>query len=390
MITILIHYTTNEEVYSVFEKEYYDLNFYKNQDIFDKVDKYYKKYHQTQNCLLLINYFNTTIKRRELLIGKIVKQNESYRYIRLEKDLSNKIYNKIGRKNMDEYKGGVYFSYFYIDFNDEFYLKKIPKRNYKIRLKYFSWDELIKDSEVLHEEIIKIIFNKENVLNLATTKNTEFVLQNKKILDETYIRALYMVGFVSEHGLNVSEKSLHGDIGEFLMNYLIRKYIMKNNPDSFFLPKLAFKTNSNMPVYGSDGTFYNLATKNIYYLESKFHQNLKHALDDAVDSINKHKNINDFNFIYLNIEKFRNLANNKFCDYIEITEDIEENYIIFLMCGDKYKIEDVENIIEDNDKLKVLKEFDRLQILVLPVLDKNAFFKLFKEVSEREGAKYNV
>ena len=135
-----------------------------------------------------------------------------------------------------------------------------------------------------------------------------------------------------------------------------------------------------MPVHGNDGTFYNKQSKEIYYLEAKFYLNLKQTLNHAIASINKHNR--DYNFINNNAEKLRNLANNQTAKIFYVDEEIEENYIVFLMCADMYKIEDVRNIIETNTKLNALDVNDKLTIIVLPILNKNNFMNLFKEKSE--------
>ena len=80
--------------------------------------------------------------------------------------------------------------------------------------------------------------------------------------------------------------------------------------------------------------------------------------------------------------QLRNLANNQTEGIFYVDEDIEENYIIFLMCADKYKIEDVRDIIKTNIKLNALDVRDKLTIIVLPILNKDDFMNLFKEKSE--------
>lgn len=109
---------------------------------------------------------------------------------------------------------------------------------------------------------------------------------------------------------------------------------------------------------------------------------MNQALNHAIDSIKKHNNNSDYNFINNNSEKLRNLANNQTGDIFIVDEDIKENYIIFLMCADKYKIEDVRDIIKTNIKLNALDVRDKLTIIVLPILNKNNFMNLFKEKSE--------
>ena len=106
------------------------------------------------------------------------------------------------------------------------------------------------------------------------------------------------------------------------------------------------------------------------------------CVEYSIDSIKKHNNNRDYNFINNNAEKLRNLANNQTAEIFYVDEDIEENYIIFLMCADMYKIEDVRNIITTNNKLNALDVSDKLTIIVLPILNKDDFMNLFKEKSE--------
>ena len=60
---------------------------------------------------------------------------------------------------------------------------------------------------------------------------------------------------------------MHGDIGEFLMDVMICRFIELNGTDSYIFPKLAYKTTPNSAVHGNDGTLYNITKNEIYYSE---------------------------------------------------------------------------------------------------------------------------
>lgn len=383
MLSILVHYTTNETIFKLFSSQYCTIkNTNINKDIYDTVNKYYKKNHQNQECLLLINYYNTNTSQRKFELGRLERKNDDFKFTVIDEVLKNKILKELNVTSFNTYEKDQYFKILTIEAEEDYYLKEIDTKSKKIRLKYYTWDDLNANNKPLHENLIDIIFDRENVFNLATSKSSNaYKLLDKDILTVLYRSALNTIGFISED-LDMERTVLHGDIGEFLMNYMVRKYIMQDNPDLYLLPKLVFKTDPNMAVHGNDGTFYNKKTKKIYYLEAKFYLNLKEALNHAIDSINKHNNNRDYNFINNNAEKLRNLANNLTADILYVDENIEDNYIIFLMCADMYKIEDVHNIIKTNDKLNALDVSDKLTIIVLPILNKNNFMNLFKEKSE--------
>ena len=383
MLSILVHYTTSETVFKFFSSQYCAIkNTNINKGMYDTVNKYYKKNHQNQECLLLINYYNTDTSQRKFELGRLERKNDDFKFTVIDEVLKNKILKELNVTSFNTYERDQYFKVLSIEDDEDYYLKEIDSKCKKIRLKYYTWDDLNVNNKPLHENLIDIIFDRENVFNLATSKSSSaYKSLDKDKLTGLYRSALKTIGFVSED-LNIERTVLHGDIGEFLMNYMVRKYIMQDNPDLYLLPKLVFKTDPNMPVHGNDGTFYNKQSKKIYYLEAKFYLNLKEALNNAIDSIEKHNNNRDYNFINNNAEKLRNLANNQTEDILYVDEDIEENYIIFLMCADMYKIEDVCHIIETNNKLSALDMRDKLTIIVLPILNKNNFMNLFKEVRE--------
>ena len=58
--------------------------------------------------------------------------------------------------------------------------------------------------------------------------------------------------------------------------------------------------------------------------ESQFYSTLSDALSKAVDSMNVH-NKTDYAFIESHMNSFRNIANSKTDEIIEISDDVHEN-----------------------------------------------------------------
>lgn len=329
MLSILVHYTTSETVFKFFSSQYCAIkNTNINKDMYNTVNKYNKKNHQNQECLLLINYYNTDTSQRKFGLGRLERENDDFKFTAIDEVLKNKILKELNVTSFNTYEKDQYFKVLSIEDGEDYYLKEIDSKCKKIRLKYYTWDDLNVNNKPLHENLIDIIFDRGNVFNLATSKSSSaYKSLDKDKLTGLYQSALKTIGFVSED-LDIERTVLHGDIGEFLMNYMVRKYIMLDNPDLYLLPKLVFKTDPNMPVHGNDGTFYNKQSKEIFYLEAKFYLNLNQALNHAIDSIKKHNNNRDYDFINNNSEKLRNLANNQTADIFYVDEDIKENYII--------------------------------------------------------------
>lgn len=196
------------------------------------------------------------------------------------------------------------------------------------------------------------------------------------------------IGFISNDEINIKNTVLHGDIGEFLMDIMIGKFLKSDNQNSYIFPKLAFKTRPKSAIHGYDGTFYNKQKKEIFYTEAKFYSELTKGLNSAVDSMNEHDGI-DYDFLESNIELFRNIANNETGDIIEISDDVKEILIIFIVCDDRYTCDDIHETINQSKKLKKLLEFHEIIIFVLPILSKDDFLNLFKIISIKKGEEFN-
>ena len=91
MLSILVHYTTSETVFKFFSSKYCTIkNTNVNKDIYDTVNKYYKKNHQNQKCLLLINYYNTNTSQRKFGLGRLERENDDYKFTIFDEVLKNK------------------------------------------------------------------------------------------------------------------------------------------------------------------------------------------------------------------------------------------------------------------------------------------------------------
>lgn len=389
---ILVHYTTQQPVFDSFNISVYLIKKSEYLERFDQIDKYYKRNHVSQdNLFFVIQFYNSFNSNKKFLVGKIIQLDDNtYKYSKVSKEIHHLILNELGLESTNSYNKAIYYKEYYIEDKEDFYTREINGFSEKIKLKYFSWDELLLNNQILHKKLIEKLFDRENVLNIASTYNiSSFSLTEKeRILEKKYMNILKNIGFVSEEEINIDNTVLHGDIGEFLMNIMITRFLNPYDKERFIFPKLAFKTSPNSPVHGYDGTLYNKSRKEIYYTESKFYSTLSEALSNAVDSMNLH-NKTDYAFIESHMNSFRNIASGKTDEIIEISDDVQEKLIIFLMCEDKFSIDDISITINRSKKLKDLQKFNEIIIFVLPILNKQKFLSLFKEISKNKGDDLN-
>ncbi|MBC1436114.1 DUF1837 domain-containing protein [Listeria rocourtiae] len=374
---ILVHYTTQEFVFNKF-KASGEITY---QDRIEEVKNYYERYHRTQENLFLVISF-TNNSKVYYRVGKITAINDSFIFNKVAKELSNILIEELGIKNSNTYDLGVFYKVLRIENKLEFRNKNLDRYSSKIRLKYFTWKELISKNEILFKKISDIIFNKDNVIKLASTYNPDLTY-SQALITKKYFSALQNIGFISEDGININHTVLHGDIGEFLMHTLVSEFI-ESIGDKYIYPKLIFKTSPSMAVYGNDGSIYIPEKKEIYYLEAKFYSSLNQAINKAVGSLEKHNDDlhEDMNY---SAELFRNIRTNRTNELVEITDDVTEKLIIFLICDDIYKEDEVKNVIEKNsDFLKLKEKFETL-VFVLPILSKNDFLEFFQAQSMLEG-----
>ena len=149
---VLVHYTTNYTVFSDFSNSECEI---KNTDYverFNEIEKYYKRCNSSQNILLfVVQYRNLSNSEIKFVIGKIYMIDENtYNYIRIEEDVSELLIKDLGLNDFNTYTREIYYKEYFIDKSDEFYSRKINDISKKIKLKYFSWPELLQNNEILH------------------------------------------------------------------------------------------------------------------------------------------------------------------------------------------------------------------------------------------------
>ncbi len=375
---VLMHYTINEYVYNLFNASI----IFSKPDRIEEVKYFYNKYKRNQeNLFFIVSYTSGTNVKYQ--IGKITKNTDGFIFTKICKEISDLIIDELAIFDKNTYDKDFYYKEFHIEENFDFINKILDIHLSKIKLKYFSWDELLFKNEILFEKISNKIFDIDNVIKLATLYNPDLEY-SEEVKYKKYYSALKNLGFINKDGININHPVLHGDIGEFLMHTMVSKFMSDNSDDTYIYPKLVFKTSPKMAVYGNDGTIYVPDKKTIYYLEAKFYSELNEALNIAVGSLSKHNNDKKEDLNY-SAEIFRNIKTNRTNELIEVTNDITEKLIIFLMCDDVYEESDVKSVINKNSKLITLKEKFEVIIFVLPILDKVKFLEYFRDESKLKG-----
>lgn len=385
MVRVLVHYTTQEAVYKSF-------NYVSKEIVYPErvreVKAFYEQYSRSQeNLFFVISYYNESASKSDYCVGKVTSLDDKFYFKKVSDEISNILLEGLSFDKRNSYERDFYYKTFAIEDTFAFRNKILSTYINKIKLRHFDWDELINSNEVLFEKISEILFSKDNVLRLATTYNPDFNY-NAEMLEKKYYSALEKIGFINQNGINASitDTILHGDIGEFLMHALVGEFLESDNR-RYLYPKLIFKTNAKMPVYGNDGTIYVPDANEIYYLEAKFYKKLEQAINKAVESLNNH-NSETSEDISHNVELFRNIMTNRQHEIIEINDNVEEKLIIFAMCADKYTELDIKNMILSNNNIKLLGVDFEVHIFVLPVLNKLNFLNFFKLHSKKVGAGY--
>ncbi|HDM9186586.1 TPA: DUF1837 domain-containing protein, partial [Listeria innocua] len=358
---VLMHYTISEYVYNLFESSG-EITY---SERVKEVEYFYSTYSRNhENLFFIIAYINNL--KVKYSVGKITYKNNRFFFNKVRSEISNILIEELGIKDNNTYEKDYYYKVLHIDDDIAFRNKKLDQISSKIKLKYFSWRELTAKNEILFKKISNLIFDKGNIINLATTYTPDAAYDERLIVKKCF-SALKNLGFIKKGGIDTTHTILQGDIGEFLMHSLVSEFL-ESNSDKYIYPKLIFKTNPTMAVYGNDGSIYIPEKKEIYYLEAKFYNSLTEALNRAVDSLEKHNDdlYEDLNY---SAELFRNIKTNRTHELIEITDDVTEKLIIFLICADTYQEAKVKKIIEKNCKVKKLKEKFEVLIFVLPILD---------------------
>ncbi|AGR77175.1 hypothetical protein A7H1H_0871 [Aliarcobacter butzleri 7h1h] len=374
---VLIHYTTQNVVFDLFSKKG-TYNF-KVPERIKNVSDFYKKYNRTQNHLFfVVSYFDVHASETKYSVCNISydETTSNYKYSSVSQYTINSICDELGLNSNNTYDKESFYRVLTIEGHEKDFInnKKESALN-KIRMKFFTWEELFDENELLFNEINNKIFNTDNVLKVASTYTPQIKYSDKQ-KKQKYFDALKSIGFISNTGVNISHKTLHGDIGEFLMHIMLSKFLSDKSIKKYIYPKLVFKTSPNMAVYGNDGTIYIEDTKEIFYLEAKFYSNLDTAVNKAVESLKSHNEVCEETITH-RIEMFRNIETDELNEIVEIDENITENLVLFLICDDYSNYEDILNIVKKNKKLTKLKKDYNIVLFVLPIINKQEYLNSF-------------
>lgn len=379
---VLMHFTTSHSVFRLLSRA--GTNPFTHTERIKKVSDFYNRFHRSQRHLyFIVSFFDLRAGTTSYSASNILfdEKTNIFKYSKVSLSTKNLICNELGLNGSNTYDNESFYRTLTIEGSEtEFKNNKKDSDLNKIKMKFFTWDELLDCKNILFEEINEKIFNKENILKIASTYSpslncTEDLMQKK------YFDALKSIGFISKNGVNTSHTTLHGDIGEFLMHTMLSQFLSENSTEKYIYPKLVFKTSPKMPVYGNDGTIYLKDKKEIYYLEAKFYSNLNTAINKAVDSLSEHNEVTQEELNH-RIELFRNIKTDNLNEVIEIDENVSENLVLFLICDNYNEYDDILNVIKDNEKLNNLKANFNIVVFVLPILHKNDYLKLFNEKSK--------
>lgn len=379
----LLHYTINLNVFNFFNKNIICRISHKNQLV--EVRRFYEKYQNHQENLFFIICYTSKINYVEYVVGKIRLYTDGEFYFhKMEDELKNQVLSGLGLTDENTYDNETYFKENTLEIKMDFKSKKINERFNKIKLKYFCWDELLSANNILFEKLNRILFDQDIVLNIASTYNPKNKDYNERILKNKYRSALQKIGFINRNTIDTSQQVLQGDIGEFLMHFLVSNYICDDNSLTYLYPKLTLKTGPKNAILGNDGTIYIVERKELYYLEAKFYTDLNKAINVGVKSLISHNEIVQDD-IQSTIELFRNVETRYIGEIIEIDDDVKEILVLFLICDNLYMENDINTCLKENKNLQSLQNRYEIVVFVLPILDKSTFLKYFKQESALKG-----
>lgn len=260
----------------------------------------------------------------------------------------------------------------------------------KIRLKSYTWEELMGDKTILYEAICDLLLNNENLFYYATQKESTKTLKDtrlyvKKLIDNGIIDSriedvFRFIGWDKEE-LNIENTTFQGDLAEYLMSILIDRV---TNIDTL-ISKISLKTSPKMPAYGNDNIYYDYENEIFYYGEAKFYSSLNAAINRAKESLAKHANVVEFSYIKTHDNVIIAKDDAKKVNIVETLEEksmdeVSIKSISFIVNDDIYLKEDYEcqiinsfGTIEDVE----IKSAEMIMIF-LPILSKDEFLKYFR------------
>lgn len=175
---ILIHYTTHPSVY----KKYSEDTIIQNPQL-DEVINFFNTHSRHQNVVpFVVIYHNTLDHSESYCSGKIVQCESDYYFYKFEDELSYKIISSIDLHNHNTYDKEIYYKSFNLEDDNPFAAVAINEKISKIKLKYYTWEELTSENEILFSHLSNILFDVETVLIMAHTyaPTDGFTIQQKK------------------------------------------------------------------------------------------------------------------------------------------------------------------------------------------------------------------
>lgn len=256
------------------------------------------------------------------------------------------------------------------------------KERNKIRIDKYEWTELLKNKNILFDEMINQMLSYKNIFHMLTNSRIQR-LENKGYYDieipdslKPKLKvALEEIGL--GEGIDINSTVTDGDIGEYITNIILISKSFENDFE-LILPKLIFKTTRRKAVNGRDNYYFDIANNILYLGESKFYADLDDGINDAIISLNK-KTVNDIVFINKNDSLLRANTYNTYEELVNaldsnsiINEQTRIRKIIFIIAENYYLKEDVEKV------LMKYSEFDGY-IIIFPILNKNEFKERYKK-----------
>lgn len=374
---ILVHKLTEGPHFNTY---LYDKRISITDNLYISVDEYIKSYNQDLHFMVVM-FENILSKKSDYAVGILNKDGKEYIFKIVDEDIKTFIYNHLTLDSKSSIELQV------VSLNSHAELVYIPisdGKEIKVKKSLYSMESLNLDSSRLHHYLVDLLFDRDNILHFASTRNKIHDM-NENAKEYLYFQILKKIGFVKNVELNITSTVLAGDIGELMMGILMREYFMKTYNEGMVYPKLAYKSNPNSPVNGVDGSFYLPRARHFYHMEAKFYtsfnEGLKKACESLEDILKKHDDLT----VLIDSYNLRDVMNNMDFDpdLLGMDEEVEERFVIFIAEDSHYKKSSIKNILDTSEKYQNFKNAYEVIFVILPVFDKKSFLSIFAEKSKK-------
>lgn len=260
----------------------------------------------------------------------------------------------------------------------------------KVRLKSYTWNELMGNKTILYEAICELLLNNENLYYYATQKESTKTLKDtrlyvkklieKGIIDRNIKDIFRFIGWDKEE-LNIENLTFQGDLAEYLMSILIDRV---TNIDTL-ISKISLKTSPKMSSYMNDNIYYDYVNEIFYFGEAKFYSSIRPAISRAKKSLEEHANVLEFSYIKTHDNVIITKDDVKKVNIVETLEEksmdeVSIKSISFIVNDDIYLKEDYEHeILKSFGTMKDVEIRSAEMIMIfLPILSKKEFLKYFR------------